>query len=81
VSQRHQLCLGIVVVLGAVAAVLIDAFVVRALLVPALMRMVGEANWWSPAPLRRLHNRLGISESGPPRTSPRPRPVPARSHQ
>jgi RND superfamily putative drug exporter len=48
---------------GAAAAVLIDAFVVRALLVPALMRLLGGANWWSPRPLRRLHNRLGITES------------------
>lgn len=45
-------------VLGVVAAVLIDATIVRALLVPALMRLLGEANWWSPAPLRRLHHRL-----------------------
>jgi uncharacterized membrane protein YdfJ with MMPL/SSD domain len=44
---------------GAAAAVLIDAFVVRALLVPALMRLLGGANWWSPRPLRRLHARLG----------------------
>ncbi|MFL5956353.1 MAG: MMPL family transporter, partial [Solirubrobacterales bacterium] len=45
--------------IGAAAAVLLDAFVVRALLVPALMRLLGEANWWSPRPLRRLHARLG----------------------
>jgi uncharacterized membrane protein YdfJ with MMPL/SSD domain len=44
---------------GAAAAVLLDAFVLRALLVPALMRLLGEANWWSPRPLRRLHARLG----------------------
>jgi uncharacterized membrane protein YdfJ with MMPL/SSD domain len=45
--------------LGAAAAVLLDAFVVRALLVPSLMKLLGGANWWSPAPLRRLHARLG----------------------
>ena len=45
-------------VLAVVAAVLIDATVVRALLVPALMRLLGEANWWAPAPLRKLHHRL-----------------------
>ena len=45
--------------LGAAAAVLIDAFVVRALLVPALMRLLGDANWWAPRPLRRLHAILG----------------------
>jgi uncharacterized membrane protein YdfJ with MMPL/SSD domain len=43
---------------GAAAAVLIDAFIVRALLVPSLMRLLGSANWWSPRPLRRLHARL-----------------------
>ena len=50
---------------GAAVAVLIDAFVVRALLVPALMGLLGRANWWSPRPLRRLHQRLGVAESTP----------------
>jgi RND superfamily putative drug exporter len=45
--------------LGAGAAVLLDAFVVRALLVPSLMKLLGSANWWSPKPLRRLHGRVG----------------------
>ena len=40
-----------------------DATVVRATLVPAFMRLAGEANWGAPAPLRRLHDRIGISES------------------
>jgi uncharacterized membrane protein YdfJ with MMPL/SSD domain len=44
--------------LGTAAAVLIDAFIIRALLVPALMALLEDWNWWSPAPLRRLHNRL-----------------------
>ncbi len=44
--------------------VLLDAFVVRALLVPALMGLLGSRNWWSPAPLRRLHARIGLDESG-----------------
>jgi uncharacterized membrane protein YdfJ with MMPL/SSD domain len=44
--------------LGTAAAVLIDAFVVRVLLVPSLMALLGSRNWWSPAPLRRLHARL-----------------------
>jgi RND superfamily putative drug exporter len=48
---------------GAAAAVLIDAFVVRALLVPSLMALLGRRNWWSPAPLRRLHSRIAISET------------------
>ncbi len=43
---------------GAGIAVLLDAFVVRALLVPSLMMLLGRANWWSPRPLRRLHERL-----------------------
>jgi RND superfamily putative drug exporter len=48
---------------GAVAAVLIDATVVRALLVPSLMAMLGKRNWWAPRPLRRLHERIGFSEA------------------
>jgi len=51
--------------LGALVAVLIDAFVVRSTLVPALMAMLGEWNWWSPPVLRRLHDRIGIHEDGP----------------
>jgi len=42
--------------------VLIDATIVRGLLVPALMRLLGEANWWAPGPLRRVHERFGIRE-------------------
>lgn len=44
--------------------VLIDATIVRALLVPALMRLLGEANWWAPAPLRRVQERFGLREGG-----------------
>ncbi len=44
--------------LGVVVAVLFDATIVRALLVPALMRLLGELNWWAPAPLRKLHRRI-----------------------
>ena len=51
---------------GAAAAVLIDAFVIRGLLVPALMKLLGSANWWSPGPLRRLHRRIGLAESPAP---------------
>ncbi len=47
---------------GTALAVLIDASIVRALLVPSLMELLGKWNWWAPAPLRRLHERLGISE-------------------
>jgi RND superfamily putative drug exporter len=41
-------------------AVAVDATLVRCLLVPATMTLLGEWNWWAPAPLRRLHNRLGL---------------------
>jgi RND superfamily putative drug exporter len=45
-------------------AVLIDATLVRILLVPATMTLLGEWNWWAPGPLRRLHARVGLSEAG-----------------
>jgi RND superfamily putative drug exporter len=48
--------------IGYAAAVLIDATLVRALLVPALMRLFGDWNWWAPAPLRRFQRRYGFSE-------------------
>jgi len=48
--------------LGTALAVLIDATIVRALLVPSLMALLGKWNWWAPGPLRRLHARLGLSE-------------------
>jgi len=44
-----------------VVAVAIDATLVRMLLVPATMTLLGEWNWWAPAPLRRLHQRIGLS--------------------
>ena len=54
--------------LGLTLAVLVDAFVIRGTLVPAFMRLAGRANWWAPAPLRRFHDRFGISEhAGPAR--------------
>ena len=43
-------------------AVAIDATLVRILLVPATMTLLGEWNWWAPGPLRRLHDRIGVSE-------------------
>ncbi|WP_369141015.1 MMPL family transporter [Modestobacter versicolor] len=45
--------------------VLVDAFVVRSFLVPALMGLLGKWNWWAPMPLRRLHDRIGLSEGEP----------------
>ena len=47
---------------GTAAAVAIDATIVRALLVPALMKLLGDRNWWAPAPLARLHARLRLGE-------------------
>jgi RND superfamily putative drug exporter len=51
--------------LGLTLAVLVDATLVRMMLVPAFMHVVGGWNWWSPKPLAHLHERIGISESGP----------------
>jgi uncharacterized membrane protein YdfJ with MMPL/SSD domain len=48
--------------LGTALAVAIDATFVRALLVPALMGLLGERTWWAPRPLRRLHARIGLRE-------------------
>ena len=42
-------------------AVLIDATIVRALLVPSLMKLLGDWNWWAPRPLARLHARFGLT--------------------
>ncbi|MET0474006.1 MAG: MMPL family transporter [Mycobacterium sp.] len=50
--------------LGLAIAVLVDAAVVRTLLLPALMKLLGRANWWAPQPLVRLHERIGVNEGG-----------------
>ncbi|WP_396936994.1 MMPL family transporter, partial [Mycolicibacterium sp.] len=59
--------------LGLTLAILVDATLVRMLLVPATMHVMGRWNWWAPAPLARLHRRIGISESGEPPTDNRQR--------
>jgi putative drug exporter of the RND superfamily len=51
---------------GLALAVLVDATLVRGLLVPAFMRLAGSANWWAPPLLRRVHERWGFSEGAPP---------------
>jgi putative drug exporter of the RND superfamily len=56
--------------LGMAIAVVLDATVVRMLLVPATMKLMGRWNWWAPPALRRLHDRFGLLEQG--------RPAPAR---
>lgn len=50
---------------GLTLAVLMDATIIRMFLVPAFMRLAGRANWWAPGPLRRLHDRIGLSEEAP----------------
>ena len=49
--------------IGLAIAVIIDATLVRMLLVPATMRLLGRWNWWAPAPLRAIWRRVGLSES------------------
>ncbi|MFN3602360.1 MAG: MMPL family transporter [Dietzia sp.] len=49
--------------LGMALAVLVDAFVIRLLLVPSAMLLLGDANWWAPRPLRVVFDRLRIRES------------------
>jgi RND superfamily putative drug exporter len=51
------------IAIGMAFGVMIDATIVRALLVPSLMRLFGEWNWWAPKPLRRIYLRLGFSET------------------
>ncbi|KNB50887.1 transporter [Streptomyces caatingaensis] len=47
---------------GLALAVLVDATLVRGILVPAVMKLCGRANWWAPGPVRRLHDRIGLRE-------------------
>ena len=51
---------------GLAIAVVVDATIVRTLLVPATMKLLGERNWWAPAPLRRFHQRFGLHEAPSP---------------
>jgi RND superfamily putative drug exporter len=48
---------------GLTLAVLVDATLVRMVLVPAFMHVLGRWNWWAPKPLARLHDRIGLRES------------------
>ncbi|MGV9799429.1 MMPL family transporter [Mycobacterium sp. NPDC003449] len=67
--------------LGLTVAILVDATLVRMLLVPSFMHLMGRWNWWAPAPLARLHRRIGISESGEPAgPPPGAAPGPAAPH-
>jgi RND superfamily putative drug exporter len=49
--------------IGTALAVVIDATIIRAVIVPAFLKMAGDLNWWAPAPLRWLHSKIGISEA------------------
>ena len=61
--------------LGLSLAILVDATIVRGLLVPAVMRLAGPANWWAPRPLRWVHARFGLHEA---EVAPAP-PLPAQA--
>ncbi|AKU15847.1 MMPL family transporter [Luteipulveratus mongoliensis] len=62
--------------LGAGLAILIDATLIRGILVPAVMGLLGDRAWWAPKPLARLHDRIGLSESpSEPARTPEPAPV------
>lgn len=61
--------------LGTVVAVAVDAALVRTLLVPATMRLLGRWNWWAPGPIARIYQRIGIKESEG------LRPAPAADHR
>jgi uncharacterized membrane protein YdfJ with MMPL/SSD domain len=60
---------------GMIVALIVDATIVRVLLVPATMRLLGRANWYAPAPLRRLYAKYGITES---EELEEPAPTPSR---
>jgi RND superfamily putative drug exporter len=64
--------------LGMTIAVLMDAFVIRATLVPAFMRLAGRANWWLPRFLRPLHARVAI-QAEVPEAEPAPKAPPVRA--
>jgi len=59
--------------LGLALAVLMDATLVRMLLVPAFMKVLGRCNWLAPEPLARLHRRFGVSDT--PREADQAQPV------
>ena len=66
--------------LGLVVAVAVDATIVRLMLVPAVMSLLGEANWWAPRWLRRLHRRFGLHDDHVLETTSLPSPrTPARA--
>src|SRR5580700_8867972 len=65
---------------GLIVALILDATLIRLLLVPATMRLLGNANWWAPAPLRRLYARHGIREDDGPGPAEVAEPEPEPAH-
>lgn len=61
---------------GMIIAILLDATVVRVLLVPATMRLLGRCNWWAPPPLARFWQRYGHREDAQPAATAEPPFVP-----
>jgi RND superfamily putative drug exporter len=59
--------------LGTGLAIVIDATVIRGVLVPAVMTVARDATWWAPPPLRRIYQRFGLSEAP---AEPEHQPVP-----
>jgi RND superfamily putative drug exporter len=47
---------------GMIVALVVDATIIRVILVPATMKLMGRANWWAPGPLRRLHAKIGLDD-------------------
>jgi RND superfamily putative drug exporter len=63
---------------GMIVAIVVDATLVRMVLVPATMRLLGRWNWWVPGPLGAVYRRFGIKHEGP-TTAPEPAPLPEPS--
>jgi trehalose monomycolate/heme transporter len=60
---------------GMIVALIVDASIVRVMLVPAVMRLLGPANWWAPRPLRRVYARYGIKDGTGEPADPASRPA------
>jgi len=63
--------------IGTGIAIVLDATIIRGLLVPAFMRLAGRFNWWSPPGLRRLYQRIGLAEPASPGGQPATTDIPA----
>jgi putative drug exporter of the RND superfamily len=65
--------------IGTALAIVIDATVIRGVVVPAFLRVAGELNWWAPPPLKWLHARIGFSEA--PAAAEFPPPTPPQDEE